>query len=98
MTYRIGPASSSYLWDEDALYVALRTLDQKPFAAEAKFWEGDAVEFDVDISAALIFPGAEWPREASAGAVHCFFTAMQEATSSIRALCFGLVSSPQFPK
>jgi hypothetical protein len=70
------PGQFFYLWDEDALYVALRTLDQKPFAAEAKFWEGDAVEFYLDTRRGDNFLGAEWPREPSPGAVHCFFTAM----------------------
>jgi hypothetical protein len=66
-----------YLWDESALYVALRTLDQKPYAAETKFWEGDAVEFYLDTRRDNDFLGAEWPHEPNSGAVHCFFTAME---------------------
>src|SRR5437016_4444076 len=39
-----------YMWDDEAFYAALRTLDQKPAnnADDEHLWEGDAVEWYFD--------------------------------------------------
>src|SRR5687767_8177893 len=37
-------AAFYYLWDDEAFYVGLRTLDAKTFSPETPLWEGDAVE------------------------------------------------------
>src|SRR6476646_10786812 len=39
-----------YMWDADAFYAGLRTLDQSPanFAPDDKLWEGDGVEWYFD--------------------------------------------------
>ena len=44
-----------FMWDDDAFYAALRTLDTKPanLAPDDRLWEGDAVEM-----AARSTPGA----------------------------------------
>ena len=68
------PGQFFYLWDNDALYIGVRTLDQRAFAPQDKFWEGDAVEFYLDTRSDVF--GVKWPLERFPGAVHCFFTAM----------------------
>jgi hypothetical protein len=65
-----------YMWDSDAFYVGLRTLDTNAFSPESPLWEGDAVEWYFDARRGREFLSSSWPKEASAGAVHCFFTAM----------------------
>src|SRR2546423_9244469 len=39
-----------YMWDEEAFYAGLRTLDTKPAnpAPDNQLWEGDAVEWNFD--------------------------------------------------
>src|SRR5579871_1077849 len=41
------PAQFFYMWDDDAFYAGLRTLDQKRVdpAPDDRLWEGDAVEW-----------------------------------------------------
>ncbi len=65
-----------YLWDDEAFYVGLRTLDEAAFSPEAPLWEGDAVEWYFDVRRGDDFRSRSWPRESRAGAVHCFFTPM----------------------
>lgn len=65
-----------YLWDDDAFYVGLRTLDQAAYSPEAPLWEGDAVEWYFDVRRGDGFRGRAWPKGANAEAVHCFFTPM----------------------
>jgi len=64
------PAQFFYMWDDDAFYAALRTLDTKAanFAPDNKLWEGDGVEWYFDTR----------PERATAwgpGAVHCYWVA-----------------------
>src|SRR5688572_21776638 len=67
-----------FLWDDEAFYVGLRTLDTKPYSQTAPLWEGDAVEWYFDVRRGADFLSPAWPKEPNAGAVHCFFTAMHE--------------------
>lgn len=64
-----------YLWDDEAFYVGLRTLDQKTYSPEHPLWEGDAVEWYFDTRQGTDFRSTSWPK-GPAGAVHCFFTPM----------------------
>jgi hypothetical protein len=58
------------MWDDEAFYAALRTLDTKPanFAPDDKLWEGDGVEWYFD---ARSEPATTW----GPGAVHCYWAA-----------------------
>src|SRR5205809_821526 len=64
------PAQFFYMWDDEAFYAALRTLDAKPanFAPDDKLWEGDGVEWYFDTRAE---PATTW----GPGAVHCYWAA-----------------------
>lgn len=64
-----------FLWDDEAFYVGLRTLDQQQFSPEHPLWEGDAVEWYFDTRRGPEFLNREWGR----GSVHCFFTPMHKA-------------------
>jgi hypothetical protein len=61
-----------YLWDEKALYIGLRCLDQKPanVGTKGSLWNGDAVEFYLDTRAGPALREKDW----SKGAIHLFFT------------------------
>ena len=61
-----------FLWDDEAFYVGLRTLDQKRFSPEHPLWEGDAVEWYFDTRRTEEFRNREWGK----GSLHCFFTPM----------------------
>jgi Carbohydrate family 9 binding domain-like len=65
------PAQFFYMWDDEAFYAALRTLDEKPanFAPDDKLWEGDGVEWYFDTRAE---PATAW----GPGAVHCYWAAL----------------------
>lgn len=65
-----------YLWDDEAFYVGLRTLDASAYSPETPLWEGDAVEWYFDVRRGDDFLGRSWPKTPDAGAVHCFFTPM----------------------
>jgi hypothetical protein len=67
-----------FLWDDEAFFVGLRTLDTKAFSPVAPLWEGDAVEWYFDARRGADFRSQAWPKGPTAGAVHCFFTAMYE--------------------
>lgn len=73
-----------YLWDDQAFYVGLRTLDEHAFSPESPLWEGDAVEWYFDARRGADFLSATWPKQPGAGAVHCFFTPMRLAEVSPR--------------
>ena len=66
------PGQFFFLWDDEAFYVGLRTLDQSPYSQEHPLWEGDAVEWYFDTRRGADFLNREWGR----GSVHCFFTPM----------------------
>jgi hypothetical protein len=63
-----------YMWDEEAFYAGLRTLDTKPanLAPDDKLWEGDAVEWYFDTRRDENFRGPKW----GSGAVHCYWTGL----------------------
>ena len=64
-----------YLWDEDAFYAALRTLDTSPanHAPNDRLWEGDGVEWYFDTRQGKDFRGTNWEK----GAVHCYWTGLK---------------------
>jgi Carbohydrate family 9 binding domain-like len=66
-----------YLWDEEAFYVGLRSLDQKPANPGnlGALWNGDSVEFYFDARTGEGLRGKDW----STGAVHLFFTPFEGA-------------------
>jgi hypothetical protein len=68
------PAQFFYLWDDEAFYVGLRTLDQKIYSPVHPLWEGDAVEWYFDTRRDKTFRDQKWGK----GAVHCFWTAMEK--------------------
>src|SRR5579884_1517586 len=63
-----------YMWDDEAFYAAMRTLDTKPMnkADDAHLWEGDAVEWYFDTRRDENFRGPKW----GPGAVHCYWTGL----------------------
>ncbi len=67
------PAQFFYMWDDEAFYAGLRTLDEKPAnnAPDDQLWEGDAVEWYFDTRRDQQFRNTEWGK----GAVHCYWTA-----------------------
>jgi hypothetical protein len=62
-----------YMWDDDAFYCGLRTLDQKQAnpAPDDRLWEGDGVEWYFDTRRDENFRAREW----GPGAVHMYWTA-----------------------
>jgi hypothetical protein len=62
-----------YMWDDEAFYAGLRTLDQKQanLAPDDRLWEGDGVEWYFDTRRGEGFRGPTW----GPGAVHCYWTA-----------------------
>lgn len=61
-----------YMWDEEAFYAGLRTLDRKQanLAPNDRLWEGDAVEWYFDTRRGGDFRDTKW----GSGAVHCYWT------------------------
>lgn len=61
-----------YMWDDEAFYAGLRTLDQKQAdnADDDHLWEGDAVEWYFDTRRGDDFRSITWGK----GAVHCYWT------------------------
>ena len=57
-----------YLWDENALYIGLRTLDTKPAnpGGPRAIFDGDAIEFYLDTRSGAGFRSKDWTE----GAVH----------------------------
>ena len=64
-----------YMWDEQAFYAGLRTLDTKPAnpAPDNQLWEGDAVEWYFDTRRGDEFRSQKW----GPGAVHCYWTGLK---------------------
>jgi hypothetical protein len=64
-----------YMWDDEAFYAAMRTLDTKPAnnADDAHLWEGDAVEWYFDTRRDEHFRDTNW----GPGAVHCYWTGLK---------------------
>ena len=69
------PAQFFYLWDDEAFYIGLRALDQKPANAGGmgSLYDGDAVEFYFDSRSGDGLRGKDW----STGAIHFYFTAFE---------------------
>jgi hypothetical protein len=61
-----------YMWDDEAFYAGLRTLDEKMAnnADDGHLWEGDGVEWYFDTRRGDAFRDAKW----GAGAVHMYWT------------------------
>lgn len=66
------PAQFFYMWDEEAFYAGLRTLDEKQAnqAPDNRLWEGDAVEWYFDARRGDNFRNKAW----EPGSVHCYWT------------------------
>src|SRR6266536_1721389 len=78
-TLRNRAAQFFYLWDDEAFYAGLRTLDGSPanFADDDHLWEGDAVEWYFDTRQDAAFRSQSWPTNPSPGAVHCYWTGLK---------------------
>ena len=61
-----------YMWDDEAFYAGLRTLDTKQanHAPDDRLWEGDGVEWYFDTRRDENFRGLDWGK----GAVHMYWT------------------------
>jgi len=68
-----------YMWDDEAFYAGLRTLDGSlaNLADDAHLWEGDAVEWYFDTRQDENFRSQSWPTNPSPGAVHCYWTGLK---------------------
>ncbi len=64
-----------YMWDDEAFYAGLRTLDTKPAnrAPNDRLWEGDGVEWYFDTRRGEDFRSRQW----TSGAVHCYWTGLE---------------------
>lgn len=71
-----------YMWDDEAFYAGLRTLDSKQAnkAPDDRLWEGDGVEWYFDTRRDENFRGLDWGQ----GAVHCYWTGYKDAELSPR--------------
>jgi hypothetical protein len=69
-----------YMWDDEAFYAGLRTLDTKPanFAPDNRLWEGDGVEWYFDTRQDDHFRSQSWPTNAGSGAVHCYWVGLKD--------------------
>jgi len=61
-----------YLWDDQALYIGLKCLDQKPahVGGDNQLWNGDAVEFYLDVRRGDKLGAAHF----GPGTLHMFWT------------------------
>ncbi len=66
-----------YMWDDEAFYAGLRTLDEKQAnpAPDDRLWEGDGVEWYFDTRRNDQFRGHDW----GPGAVHMYWTGYKGA-------------------
>src|SRR5262245_2028946 len=78
-TLRNRAAQFFYLWDDEAFYAGLRTLDSSPanLADDAHLWEGDGVEWYFDTRQDGDFRSQSWSTNTSPGAVHCYWTGLK---------------------
>ena len=69
------PAQFFYMWDDEAFYAALRTLDEKPanHAPDNRLWEGDGVEWYFDTRRGDDFRSTKWTNN---GSVHCYWVGL----------------------
>lgn len=69
------PAQFFYMWDDDAFYVGLRTLDRKRanHAPDDRLWEGDGVEWYFDTRRGTGFRSTTWTND---GSVHCYWVGL----------------------
>ncbi len=69
------PAQFFYMWDEEAFYAGLRTLDEHPHngAADDRLWEGDGVEWYFDTRRGDSFRSTRWTND---GSVHCYWVGL----------------------
>jgi len=63
-----------YMWDEEAFYAGLRTLDSSPanHAPDDRLWQGDGVEWYFDTRRGADFRSRTW----TDGAVHCYWVGL----------------------
>ncbi len=70
------PAQFFYMWDKEAFYAGLRTLDepgkQANLAPDDRLWEGDGVEWYFDTRRGNDFRSKDW----GPGAVHCYWVGL----------------------
>ncbi len=68
-----------FMWDDEAFYAGLRTLDTKPAnnSDDDHLWEGDAVEWYFDTRQDENFRSHAWGGPGGAGAVHCYWTGLK---------------------
>lgn len=64
-----------YMWDDEAFYAGLRTLDQKRAnqAPDDRLWEGDGVEWYFDARRGDNFRSTAWTND---GSVHCYWVGL----------------------
>jgi len=64
-----------YMWDDEAFYAGLRTLDQKLAnnAPDDRLWEGDGVEWYFDTRRGEGFRSTKWTND---GSVHCYWVGL----------------------
>lgn len=69
------PAQFFYMWDDEAFYAGLRTLDQHcaNHAPDDRLWEGDGVEWYFDTRRGDNFRSTKWTND---GAVHCYWVGL----------------------
>jgi hypothetical protein len=69
------PAQFFYMWDDEAFYAGLRTLDEKRNnqAPDDRLWEGDGVEWYFDTRRGEKFRSAQWTSD---GSVHCYWVGL----------------------
>ena len=70
------PAQFFYMWDDDAFYAGLRTLDTQPanHAPDDRLWEGDGVEWYFDTRRGDDFRSTKWTNN---GSVHCYWVGLK---------------------
>ncbi len=72
------PAQFFYMWDDEAFYAGLRTLEEVDKQANPSpdnaLWGGDAVEWYFDTRRGDKFRAKHW----GPGAVHCYWTAFKD--------------------
>jgi hypothetical protein len=78
-TLKNRAAQFFYMWDDEAFYSGLRTLDEKPanHAPDDRLWEGDGVEWYFDTRRDTNFRSQAWPTSVSPGAVHCYWVGLK---------------------
>ena len=69
------PAQFFYLWDDEAFYAGLRTLDEQPAnpAPDDRLWLGDGVEWHFDTRRGAAFRSTRWTND---GSLHCYWVGL----------------------